>query len=447
MAAAIAWSYGLLDPPTQALFRRMCVFVGGFTLDAVQAMGMSDAAGPGISELFRTLVDHHLVRRVAGRDDDAEPRFVILETIREFGLQQLSQEGEVEDARQRHAFSFLALVHRLDARVAPHVPHADHVLGRLDLEHPNLRAALAWFLETGATEEFVYLAGALHAFWLHFGYVHEGRQWLAQAVAFSEGVSASSRVWALVGLFAMLQNQQDDQEQALRLIEEAVAIARRSEDHLSLALATIYRGAAYIRAGEIAQAERSARASREAFAALPLAPWVERNLSHVDWVLSNYALLRGDIAAAEALAQSVVARQRALEQRHGAPYPYVNRPQVVLGHIARIRGNHAAALTAYQSALRDAEQATEVRGVMYALGGDRRYARSGWPVARGCPALWGRGSRVRTPRDWLCRVRAGLAARPWPAGAMATRGSLVRNGGHAAWSRAVAIPPRVSRHS
>ncbi len=116
-------------------------------------------------------------------------------------------------------------------------------------------------------------------------------------------------------------------------------------------------------------AERSANESREAFAALPASPWIERNSTHIDSALSRYALLRGDYGGAEVLAHDVVARQRELERRHGAHYPFVTRPQIVLGHVARIRDDEAAALANYQGALHDAAVANDVRGVIYALGG------------------------------------------------------------------------------
>ncbi len=294
----------------------------------------------------------------------------MLETIREFGLQRMAAHGEEAETRTRHARFYLALVVGLDAAVAPHVPGADRVLGRLDVEHPNLRAALSWFAATGAAEELVRLAGALHAFWLHYGYIHEGRQWLEQALALGGITSAPARVWALVGLFAMLWNQQVEEARALALIEEAIALARASGDPLCLGLATMYRSAVEIRAGELAGAERTLNEARTAIASLPPAPWIARNITHIDcWGLAYLALLRGDIAGAEARSHAVLARQRRLEQEHEAPYTYVNRPQTLLGHIARIRGKHASALGYYQGALRDAAECDEVRGGVYALGG------------------------------------------------------------------------------
>src|SRR5215216_1959389 len=162
----------------------------------------------------------------------------MLETIREYGLEQLAAEGEEVETRTCHAHVFLNLIDTLDAAVAPHVPGADRVLARLDVEHPNLRAALSWFAGTGATEEFVHLAGALHAFWLHYGYTHEGRQWLEQALTLGRGASAPARVWALVGLFAMLLHRQTEEAPASALIEEALALALASGDPLCVGLAT-----------------------------------------------------------------------------------------------------------------------------------------------------------------------------------------------------------------
>ncbi len=236
----IRWSYDLLDAESQQLFRRLAVFIGGFTLDAARTVVAGVANNEDrMVQALSVLVQQSLVFRRDSLNSDAEPRYAMLETIRTFGLEQLAAAGEEATARDLHARYFLGLADTLEARVAPHVPGGDRVLRRLHDEHPNLRGALEWFFGTGATEEFVYLAGALHAYWLHFGLIHEGRQWLELARSSCEGVSASSRVWALVGLFAMMQNQLRDRDYALTLIEEAVALARSSHDPLSLGLACI----------------------------------------------------------------------------------------------------------------------------------------------------------------------------------------------------------------
>ena len=364
MRNAIAWSYDLLVPLEQCLFRRLAVYVGGCTLEAAAAVAGGE---PDVLAGIATLVGSSLLRREDG--PGGEPQYLMFETIREFGLELLAAHGEEAEARARHASYFLAWVDKIGAAVAPHLLNADLVLRCLDAEHPNLRASLGWFAATDVTS-FVHLAGALHAFWLHFGYLQEGRAWLEQAVALAPSAPMPDRVWALVGLFAMLPHRQENEGRERSLIDEAVALARASGDPLSIALATEYRFAIDIYAGEFAHAERTMNEARAAFSSLPQEPWIARNLTHVDfWGLAYLALLQGDFSGAEVRSLEVLERQRWLEQEHGAPYPYANRPQLVLGHVARVRGEHALALARYQGALHDATRSGEVRGIVSALGG------------------------------------------------------------------------------
>ena len=147
LVAAIAWSYDLLTPENQQLLRCLCVFSGGFTLDAAGSVAADIQFGHRrIMQGLSTLVDHSLIYRL---DRDDEPRFSILETIREFGLVQLQAKGEEADARNRHAAYFRSLVEVVDAWVAAYLPEAQEILDRLETEYPNLRSALAWQREVG----------------------------------------------------------------------------------------------------------------------------------------------------------------------------------------------------------------------------------------------------------------------------------------------------------
>lgn len=363
MRDAIAWSYDLLQPVEQSLFRRMAVFAGGCTLDAAEVVAGSTI---DVLEGISALVTSSLLRQEAG--PRGEPRYLMFETIREFGLEQLAACGEEADAHDQHARYFLAQIDASNAAVAPHLPGADQVLRGLDGEHPNLRAALKWFSATD-TSSFVHLAGALHAFWVHYGYANEGRAWLEQAVALGANAPASDRVWAMVGLFALLSNWQDDAGRGRLLIDEALALARATQDPLCIALATLYRAIADRQAGQYEQAESLLRESRAAFSALLQEPWVDRCIAHVDAGLGYVALVRGDIATAEARSLAALREQRRLEHAHQAAYPYVSFPQAVLAHASRARGAHAMALAHYQGALRDAVPSWEVRGIVWGMGG------------------------------------------------------------------------------
>ena len=158
MRDAIAWSYELLDEPEQALFRRMCVFVGGCTLEAAEVICSGGGEGPTVLDGVASLVGSSLLRlqeAPAAGDDDAPPaapRVTMLETIREYGTGLLAERSETGDIGQRHAAYYLALAE--EAGPALTGPEAVAWLARLDTEHDNLRAALRWAREQddGATD-------------------------------------------------------------------------------------------------------------------------------------------------------------------------------------------------------------------------------------------------------------------------------------------------------
>ncbi len=173
MRDAIAWSYELLDEPERMLFRRLCVFTGGGTLDAVEAV-----CATGDLDGLTALVASNLVRMPAARTGSSEPRVSMLETIREFGGEQLEDRGEAGPSRQRHSGWYLALAEEAAPALAG--PDAAAWLARLDGEHDNLRSALGWAQQQGDGPVALRLAGALGRFWVQRGHLSEGRRWCAR---------------------------------------------------------------------------------------------------------------------------------------------------------------------------------------------------------------------------------------------------------------------------
>jgi predicted ATPase/class 3 adenylate cyclase len=155
----IAWSHDLLSPQEQTLFQRLSVFAGGSTLEAVEAVANPDG-GLDTFAALAALVDHSLLRQSEGAD--GEPRFVMLETIREYGLERLA-EHDADVLRESHAHYYLALAERLRPRIDSR--EGKTVLARLDAEHPNLRAALTWAIEQGDADIGVQLGAASWKFW------------------------------------------------------------------------------------------------------------------------------------------------------------------------------------------------------------------------------------------------------------------------------------------
>lgn len=181
LRGTIAWSYALLDPPTQRLFRRLGACVGGWSLEAAEAL---DDDAVGVIDRLESLIDHSLVQRL----DDLEgaPRYAMLETLREFALEALAGSGEADALRQRHAqhFQHLALA------AAPHVTSAARGpwLARLRAEQNNLRAALQWLVHERADPAAALpLVAALAWPWYFQGLYQEGRAWTAAALALAAG--------------------------------------------------------------------------------------------------------------------------------------------------------------------------------------------------------------------------------------------------------------------
>ena len=185
----IAWSHDLLDEHERRLFRRLSVFVGGWTLDAAEAVCNTDGNLDTLDGL-ESLVSKSLVRQDV--DARGEPRFAMLETIREYALERLAASGEAAEMRQRHADNYVALAERTAPELYGHGLVAWFV--RLEAEHDNMRAALAWSQaeERGAGIR-LRLPLALWRFWLVRGYPAEGRQWLRRAFSAGDGASASTR--------------------------------------------------------------------------------------------------------------------------------------------------------------------------------------------------------------------------------------------------------------
>ncbi|MBI3973469.1 MAG: adenylate/guanylate cyclase domain-containing protein [Chloroflexi bacterium] len=180
LRGAIAWSYDLLDPGQKALFRRLSVFVGGCTLEAA-AVVCDMPGGPDLELLdgLESLVAKSLLRQeeVAGR----EPRFQMLETIREYALERLAESGEEDALRRRHADFFLTLAAAAESAMAG--PQQADWLDRLETEHDNLRPALRWSVETREAGRGLRLGAILCRFWLVRGHLTEGRQRLGDVLA------------------------------------------------------------------------------------------------------------------------------------------------------------------------------------------------------------------------------------------------------------------------
>jgi predicted ATPase/class 3 adenylate cyclase len=189
LRATIEWSYDLLDEEEQALFARLAVFAGGCTYEAAEEVAGADP------DTLQSLLDKSLLRK---RESEAEPRYWMLETIREYATERLDESGEGGELARRHAEHFLALAEEAH----PHLRlHPREWVERLEQEHDNFRVALDW-LEAAGGERTQQLAGALWPFWYIRGHVSEGRRRLESAIRADERRTAA-RGTALNGATAM----------------------------------------------------------------------------------------------------------------------------------------------------------------------------------------------------------------------------------------------------
>ena len=223
---AIAWSYDLLDTSEQRLFARLSVFTGGWTLESAEVVCDPQELGLDVLDGLTSLVDKSLVR---GTETDEGPvRFSMLETIREFGQEQLRTGGDLEVSRRRHAEHFLDLA----VEAEPHLTAKDQSewLDRCDREHPNIRAALRWAVEAGEADRAQVTAGALWRFWHQRGHLDEGRRWYDEILAMPTGQArTAARAKALIGAGGVAWWQKD-RDAAGAAYEEAVAIERELGD-------------------------------------------------------------------------------------------------------------------------------------------------------------------------------------------------------------------------
>jgi predicted ATPase/DNA-binding XRE family transcriptional regulator len=302
----IAWSYDLLRPAEQTLFRRLGVFAGGCTLEAAEAVANLDAPFD-VLEGMTSLLDTSLLK---SEEQDAEPCYTMLATIREFALERLIESGEEPVTRDRHARFFLALLERRDREDAdpPWLDVIDH-------DHDNLRAALGWSRDTGDHDTLLRLAGALALFWYYRGHLNEGRRWLDEALQTPpDDASPRSRAWALT-ISGMLANVSGETERATALLTESFSWWEQTGEVYGRAQAGSLLGGVYVSQGRYDEAaalftpnEAYFRDNESALRAAGHHAHAEEWLAHASFHLGLIAWVHGDDAHACCLLRDAVER-------------------------------------------------------------------------------------------------------------------------------------------
>jgi predicted ATPase/class 3 adenylate cyclase len=385
----IAWSHDLLSSEEQALFRRLSTFMGGWTMEAAEAVVSPDGEIDVLGGLGN-LVERSLVQPGDSAADD--PRFGMLETIREFGLEQLVASGEEAQTRGRHAMWLLAFAERAE----PELFRAEQQTWRqrLEAERPNIRAALAWFEQTADAERAQQLAGALAAFGWMSGHLREGQDWLRRALAIPGETSPAVRVWSLIGS-GTLNWFLGDNEAARALLEQSLAVSRDGE--FALGVAHSLRMLTMV-AWTQGDREQALSLGEDAIARM-------REVGHPDWLaisladIGTVALLNGDHARGNDWSQEGLALSRALGNRW-----FTANHLSDLGAIAHGQGDLVVAARHY------AESTCLLREV-----GDPWYIAS--PLA-GLAAIAVAHGRLETAARLLglattLRERSGSTAWPW----------------------------------
>jgi predicted ATPase len=342
LRGAIAWSYDLLDDSERALFRRLALFVGGCTLEAAEAV--ADPEGElgldlldGVTSL---LAKSLLLRQEEG--PDAEPRLKMLETIREYGLEQLEVSGELESIRQRHAAFLLAFVEAAE----PKLLGREQVvwLRRVEVEQDNLRAVLGWSRDRLITEQVgMRLAGALAMFWSFRGFAWEARGWTEAMLALpGAGEWTAARARTLYAA-ACIAGRQSDAEAVQAFAHESAAIFAAVGDPERAGRALSLKAL-----GELSEGNHvSARSGLEKGAAIAREVGDRWGLAYA---LNNLGAVAqfflGDYTAARAFRAESAALARAIGDRYT-----IGAALAGLALLARLQGNHEESYALFKEAL------------------------------------------------------------------------------------------------
>jgi non-specific serine/threonine protein kinase len=265
MRDAVAWSYALLAPAQQALFRRLAIFAGGWSLDAVEPVCLADIPDLDPLDGLSSLLDQSLIRR--SQTDSVEPRYEMLHVVREFALGELAAAGEEQAVRRAYTRYFHQLAERAGAaRGAEQERRYERVTQELN----NMRAILAWAVGDGHQaadlDEALELAGVLWFYWIHHSRgPGEARLWLTRAIDLEPSAPSSPRGKGLLGLGA-IEWRQGDYALARRHLDESAAILAEVDDDMGLGDALHLAGHVRFEARKYAEAHALFARSQAAYA-------------------------------------------------------------------------------------------------------------------------------------------------------------------------------------
>ncbi len=413
LRATLDWSYELLQPAEQKLFRRLSAFVGGFTLESAEAVcNPKGDLEADVLDGISSLVDKSLLQQ--GEQSDGEARFRMLETIREYAAGRLGESGEETATRRAHAAYYLILAEE----GSPHLMGARRQswLNRFDLEHENIRAALEWLTHAGNAEWGLRLGVALQLYWKEHARPAEGREFLrallnrpvakAKAEAPDQTATRDSarkklRANALTALsgFAI---EQADWNFARKMLEEALVIYRELDDLSGVGMALNHLAVVLRDQGDYAEAR--------ALFMETVRLWQEAgdlvSVAHSKSNLADVARAQGDFPAALTLHQECLSIYRELGDHASMAWSLDHQ-----GDVALEQGDRASARSLYEQALAMFRELNDKAGIARTLTdlgnlacNENAHEKS-WPLYAEALALF---SELSETRD-ITRVLEGMA--------------------------------------
>lgn len=356
LRAMLEWSHDLLDAPERALLRRLAVFAGGWTIEACESVAAGQPIdASAVLPLLTKLVEKSLV---AYESREEERRYRLLETVRQFAREQLTDVGEIEATRRQHAHTFLQLAETLEPSLDG--PNPRPALDLLEQEVDNLRAVLAWSIErsgtaldTEAAEIGLRLAASVRRFWQGRGYATEGRSWLMRLLRLAERSAAClSPPSALLGARAShaagrLALWQGDGEATRAFLQKSLALAERAGDRTEVARALQALGAVANYCGEFEAAKQHLTQS--------LAIYREIADRRMIAILCNSLAMttreQGEYERSRSLFEESLRFYREIGDRAFARHPLAN-----LGMLETLLGDYASARVYLAESVRSARE-------------------------------------------------------------------------------------------
>ncbi len=352
LRATLDWSYDLLTNAERSLFARLAVFAGGLTLEAAEAV--CDVGNEAeVLQHLSALVDKSLVQQQANIHH--EPRLTMLETVREYALERLEEGGELERLRRRHACYFLKLAEEEERASQGSLQRT--WLDRLETEHDNLRAALAWSLSPqGDTELGLQLTGALSHFWYVREHHSESRMWLQSALErTSDATAARAKVLVGAGRLAWFQGEL---ARANSLLKESLTLYQDLGDDAGAAFALLVLGRTAVSQGDRGRGKALVEESLALFRQQGNMWGIARALI----VLGDGALFEGDVDRATAKFQKSLDISQNLEDAEG-----IALSLLYLGRAAHMRSDDARSKTLLEESLVVFKDSGDSRGVAEVL--------------------------------------------------------------------------------